>query len=192
MWSHLKRRAREWAACFGASSWVTNLVQWGVTLPLKVKPTPYRAVQRSLDPRHQEAISLEVERMIRLGAVKPTRPRSDAIVSSIFCVSKKGTSKLWPCLDLRPLNRFLEPPRFRLEGLPVVRELITKGDWTCSIDLSNAYWHVPLSCRVKRWFHFCWLGKTYQFDVLPFGVSIAPDSGKSRGPANLKPPIVCA
>ena len=174
MRSRLKRRAREWAARFGASSWVTNLVRRGVTLPLKERPTPYRAVQRSLDPLHREAISREVGRMVRLGAIQPTRPRSDAIVSSIFCVSKKGTSKLRPCLDLRPLNRFLEPPRFRLEGLPVVRELIAKGDWTCSIDLSNAYWHVPLSRRVKRWFHFNWLGRTYQFDVLPFGVSIAP------------------
>ena len=99
MRSRLKCRAREWESRFGPSSRVAKLVRRGVSLPLKVNPTPYRAVQRSLQPDHREAISVEVQRMLDLGAVRLARPRSDAIVSSIFCVSKKGTSKLRPCLD---------------------------------------------------------------------------------------------
>ena len=169
MRSHLKCRVREWESCFGASSWVAKLVRRGVSIPLKVRPTPYRAIQRLLCPDHQEVISVEVQRMLQLGSIRLARARLDAIVSSIFCVSKKGTSKLRLCLDLRLLNRFLEPPRFKLEGLQVVCSLLAKGDWTCSIDLRNAYWHVPLSRRIKRFFQFRWLGKTYQFDVLPFG-----------------------
>ena len=62
MHSRLKRRAREWESRFGASSWVAKLVRRGVSLPLKVNPTPYRAVQRPLRPDHQEAISVEVQR----------------------------------------------------------------------------------------------------------------------------------
>ena len=174
MRSRLKRRVREWVARFGASSWATKLVRRGVVLPLRERPSPYRAIQRPLGVDQRLAISSEIAQMLKVGAIRRTSPRPDSIVSSIFCVNKKGTDKLWPCLDLHSLNRFLDPPRFRLDGLLVVRKLIQQGDWTCSIDLSSAYWHIPLSRKVKRYFHFQWEGSTYQFDVLPFGVSVAP------------------
>ena len=74
----LKRRVRGWAARFGATSWATNLVRRGVSLPLKVKPTPYRATQRSLSAEHEAAISTEISRMLQLGAIRLARPRSDA------------------------------------------------------------------------------------------------------------------
>lgn len=112
--------------------------------------------------------------MLSKGVIHLARPRARAIVSHIFCVAKRGTDKLRPCLDLRPLNQFLVPPKFRLEGLPVLRELVQQGDYCCSVDLSNAYWHIPLSGKVKRWFRFEWEGRTFEFDVLPFGVSVAP------------------
>ena len=112
--------------------------------------------------------------MLKRGVICHARPRRDLIVSSIFCVTKKGTDKLRPCLDLRPLNRFLDPPKFWLNGLLVVRKLLRPGDWTCSLNLSSAYWHVPLARKVKRYFHFSWKGVEYRFDVLPFGVSVVP------------------
>ena len=112
--------------------------------------------------------------MLSKGVIHLARPWSRAIVSHIFCVAKRGTDKLRPCLGLRPLNQFLVPPKFRLEGLPVLRELVQQEDYCCSVDLSNAYWHIPLSRKVKRWFRFKWEGWTFEFDVLPFGVSVAP------------------
>ena len=170
----LRQRLKVWESTFGRNSWVARLVRKGVTLPFTMTPTPYRCFREVTDVAQREVISTEVSEMVRRGVIRRARPRAREIVSRIFCVAKKGTNKLQPCLDLRPLNRFLDPPRFRLEGLPVLRQLVQHQDFCCSIDLSSAYWHVPLARGVKRWFRFAWEGRTYEFDVLPFGVSIAP------------------
>ena len=173
MRSCLKRRVCEWTAHFGASAWATKLVHQGVILPFREKPSPYRVVQRPLGEDQKLAISSEVVQMLKVGTIRQASCQPNSIVSSIFCINKKGTDKLRPCLDLHSLNWFLDPPRFHLDRLLVVHKLIWQGDWTCSIDLSSAYWHIPLSRKVKRYFHFQCKGSTYQFDVLLFGVSVA-------------------
>ena len=145
MRARLKRRVKEWCAHFGASSWAARVVRRGVSLLFHSAPTPYRCVQRRLGEPQDRAISDEIATMLECGVICRARPCKDSIISLTFCVIKKGTDKLRPCLDLRPLNRFLDPPKFWLDGLPVVRKLLRPGDWTCSLDLSSAYWHVPLA-----------------------------------------------
>ena len=55
-----------------------------------------------------------------------------------------------------------------------VQQLIQHGDYTFSIDLQDAYLHIPI---VKHHHHFlCFVGYNvpYQWKVLPFGLATAP------------------
>ena len=42
------------------------------------------------------------------------------------------------------------------------------------IDLSNAYWTVPIHFQDRKWMKFHWGGKLYQFLVRPFGLGPVP------------------
>lgn len=48
------------------------------------------------------------------------------------------------------------------------------GDWVFSIDLSDAYLHIPIHLESRKFLRFAIEGKIYQFRALPFGISVAP------------------
>ena len=49
-----------------------------------------------------------------------------------------------------------------------------QGDWACSIDLTDAYFHIPIHQTFRKYLRFAVLGEVYQFTSLPFGLVIAP------------------
>ena len=55
-----------------------------------------------------------------------------------------------------------------------VREGICQGDWATSLDLQDAYFHVLVHPKDRRFLRFSWKGSAYEFNVLPFGLSLAP------------------
>ena len=55
-----------------------------------------------------------------------------------------------------------------------VRATLQTGMWTSSIDLKDAYFHVPIHPRFRKYLRFQVLGKVYQFKALPFGLNTAP------------------
>jgi hypothetical protein len=72
------------------------------------------------------------------------------------------------------LNLHTAPKHFKLEGMPVVRDSLQEGDWMCTVDLSDAFLHVPLHPEHQRFFQFRWKGRLYQYRCCPFGWSRSP------------------
>jgi hypothetical protein len=52
-----------------------------------------------------------------------------------------------------------------------IRSAIRLGDWAASIDLKDAYFHVPIAGDARKCLRFGWKGRLVQFCVLPFGLS---------------------
>jgi len=63
--------------------------------------------------------------------------------SRIFLVPKKN-GKLRPVIDLKRLNSHLIIPSFRMETIQSVWDALIPGSFTFSLDLSDAYFHVPI------------------------------------------------
>ena len=61
-----------------------------------------------------------------------------------------------------------------MDSLSRVINLVKKGDWAISLDLKDAYMHIPIFPSHKRFLRFCIKGKCYQFTCLCFGPTIAP------------------
>ena len=55
-----------------------------------------------------------------------------------------------------------------------VWQLIQHGDYAFSIDLQDAYLHVPIVKHHLCFLHFVWHNVPYQWKVLPFGLATAP------------------
>ncbi|VDI49374.1 Hypothetical predicted protein [Mytilus galloprovincialis] len=61
-----------------------------------------------------------------------------------------------------------------MDSLNSVLNLVQKGDWAISLDLKDAYFHIPIHETHKKYLRFCVNNQCYQFRVLCFGPTSAP------------------
>ncbi|KAI2648570.1 Gag-Pol polyprotein [Labeo rohita] len=113
-----------------------------------------------------------------------TSKQPTGFYSKYFLVPKKDGG-LRPILDLRQLNRFIKVLPFKM--LTTTQE---PGEWFTSIDLKDAYFHVPICRDHHPFLRFAFQDRVFQFKVLPFGLSLSPrvfarSSYKGHGNGNL-------
>ena len=108
------------------------------------------------------------------GAIeRVTNVKSLGFYSRLFLVPKK-TGDLQPVIDLSTLNRHMVVPHFKMETQGSIRSAIRSQDWTISIDIHDAYLHVPMHPAVRKYLCFVVNKKVYQFTCLPFGLATSP------------------
>ena len=61
-----------------------------------------------------------------------------------------------------------------METFKSVRQSIMINDWAVSIDLTDAYFHVPIHPRSRKYLRFIYEHQVFQFMTLPFGMSLSP------------------
>ena len=62
---------------------------------------------------------------------------------------------------------------FQEETFKFVRQSIMANDWAVSIDLTDAYLHVPIHPRSRKYLWFVYEHQVFQFTALPFGMSLS-------------------
>ena len=92
--------------------------------------------------------------------------------SRLFLVPKPG-NRWRPVIDLSSLKKFLAVPKFKMETPELIRASLRKGEWVTSIDLTDAYLHVPIHTLSQKYLRSCHKGIIYQFTSLPFGLATA-------------------
>jgi hypothetical protein len=118
-------------------------------------------------------IDAEVAALHEKGAIEevPLAPPPPSVISNIFLVWKKNGG-MRPIINLKRLNAaHLDTPHFRMETPQDVCHAIRAGDWAVSIDLRDAYFHIPIYPEDRKYLRFGWRGRLFQFCVLPFGLS---------------------
>ncbi len=126
------------------------------------------------DPIKRDLLNQEIESILGKRAIEEVRDLSSpGFYSRLFLVPKKN-GKLRPVLDLSALNTYMLVEHFKMETARSIRGTIQQGDWAVSIDLRDAYLHVPMRPSSRKYLRFRWQDKAYQFTVLPFGISTAP------------------
>ncbi len=80
-----------------------------------------------------------------------------------------------PVIHLRSLNRHTNAPSFVMHTTSSVLDTVKPGDWAFTVDLKDAYLHVPIHPRSQHLLRFAWSSQeVYQFRALPFGLNTAP------------------
>ena len=77
-------------------------------------------------------------------------------------------------LNLKQFNCCWHIPSFKVPTIRHVWQLIQHGDYTFSIDLQDAYLHIPIVNHHHHFLFFVWHNMAYQWKVLPFGLTKAP------------------
>ena len=115
-----------------------------------------------------------VDALLMKGAIeRVTNMKSLGFYSRLFLVPKK-TGDLRPVIDLSTLNRHMVVPHFKMEMQGSVRSAIRSQEWTVSIDIRDAYLHVPMHQAVRKYLRFVVNKKVYWFTCLPFGLATSP------------------
>ncbi|MES9880852.1 MAG: reverse transcriptase domain-containing protein [Sedimenticola sp.] len=161
-------------------TWTLSVVRSGFNIQFRVPPKlirhpPKYLLQKQTDIERRLLLAEEVSAMLAKNAIEPVTPRHSTrgFFSRLFLVRKK-TGGWRPVIDLSRLNRFIVTPHFKMETLDTVRLLLNKGDWASSLDLRDAYFHVPIHPRSRKYLRFVFQGVVYQFRALPFGLAPAP------------------
>ena len=70
--------------------------------------------------------------------------------SQLFLVPKKN-GKLCPVIDLSLLNLYIKKQPFKMETVKSIWQSILVNDWAVSIDLTDAYLHIPIHSQSRKY-----------------------------------------
>ena len=82
----------------------------------------------------------------------PVQDRFQGCYSNLFIVPKKGG--VCPVLDLRALNCFVKVQGFRMASICSVVTTLQPGDFLASLDIRDAYLHVPICTKHQKLLRF--------------------------------------
>ena len=147
----------------------------GVRIPWKRRPTPKVLPQKSLSAQECVQMDEEVERMLAQGAIRDTTHRKhELVLSSVYTISKKGSTKRRPITNLRWVNTHIHTAHFKMTTVREVKAAIRQGDFMAKVDLADCFWGVPVHKDDQPALSFQWKGRCYSYQVLPFGLSVSP------------------
>ena len=157
--------------------YVLHLLQHGLHLSfesqplLTTSPVPFPLPEAHSKREHLRA---EIISKLEKGAIEIVVNKSSLGFYSLLFVIPKKNGKLRLVIDLRSLNHHLRKENFYVETPANLRHSIQKGDWVISLDLTDAYLHVPIHPSSRKFLRFCYQDEVFQFRVLPFGLSVNP------------------
>ena len=135
----------------------------GKTPPLSSVPIPFDSLKvESVQSLLREAVDVS----LRKGAIEPLEDdRSPGFYSHLFLIPQKdGGNQL--VINLLYHNQFLQVDHFKMETSASIMAAICQNDWATLIDLRDAYSHIPMAKRSKKYLCFVVNSKVYQFHVL--------------------------
>lgn len=87
-------------------------------------------------------------------------------LSLIFVIPMRS-GKLWIILNIKIINTFNPLVHFQMETLASILPMIERTDWATSLDLREAYFHIPISIPARG---ISWdsLSRARLSDFVPF------------------------
>ena len=175
--SRLHHFWKNWQA-MGADGWVVRVLRCGYTLPFGVDHPPLTTVPSFQDTyrvgseRHT-ALLQQVTALLQKQAIELVSVPGPSFYSRLF-VTPKRSGEWRPIIDLSRLNKFLVVPHFKMETQHSIVAAMKIGAWSTSLDLQDAFLHVPIAEQDRKYLRFCIGQNTYQFRSMPFGLATAP------------------
>ena len=158
----------------GSNPRVVSLLRDGYSLPFRERPHLSRfplIVSKYASPSKSKALvealwSLRQKRVVERVVVK-------AFYNRLFLVPKPNGQ--WrPILDLSQLNLYLSTGTFKMETPETIRLSLQQGEWVTSLDFSDAYFHILIAQRSRKYLRFHMNKVSYHFTSLHFGLATAP------------------
>ena len=137
---------------FTDNKWVFSIVRL-FRIPFQTKP-PLSSVPIKMSQSSSPLLREEIEVLLQKRAVERVQdPGIPGFYFRIVLVPKKN-GKLRPITDLSLLNWYVKKQAFKMETVKSVRKSMLNNDWAVSIDLTDAYLHIPIYPRTRKYLRF--------------------------------------
>ena len=142
--------------------WAFNVVKKGLSWRwLKIPPKSV-----SCPPQKSNSLIRQyIQEMLDKGVIQKTK--RFIFRGRLFSVPKKDTLKRRMILDVSKINKFIVCPKFKMISIQQVRQVVQKGNFVTSIDLKDAYWHIPIMKSFQKFLAFEVDGSKFVFQNLP-------------------------
>ncbi|GAB1865875.1 Reverse ribonuclease integrase [Camponotus japonicus] len=148
----------------GATSLTEHKIDVGGHAPVKQRYYP-------VSPKIQEAIYAEVDKMLAAGIIEPSKSEW----SSPIVMIKKPNGSYRFCLDFRKLNSVSKKDAYPLPYMNAILDKLRSASYISTIDLSQAYFQIPLERNSRELTAFTVPGKgLFHFTRMPYGLTGAP------------------
>lgn len=165
----------QWEASI-SDAWVLNTISLGLSLEFtSLPPSRFIPCPISQDKLKRDLVSAAIDHLFQIAAIErvPLSQQGQGFYSRLFVV-KKSSGGWRAILDLKSLNLHIKYRRFKMQSLSSILESVRPSDFLSSIDLMEAYLHVPILPAHRQFLRFAFRGFHYQYRALPFGLSSAP------------------
>ena len=168
--------------------WLDRTLRRGYALQFARKPPSFCGVLKTRLRSSAAVIQEEITSLLQRGAVVEVAPEQarKGFYSPYFLVPKKSGG-MRPILDLRVLNAAIVQRPFRMLTVKQLLECVRPGDWMTSVDLKDAYFHIPIVPEHRKFLRFAVGESCYEYQRLPFGYSLAPRTFSKCVEAALEP-----
>ena len=158
-------------------SQIYHNVRAGVRWKFKEHPTLSTTPIFQQSRADQKELLVEAaQQLLDKGAVEvlsKEQQNTPGFYSHLF-LRPKPTGEYRPIIDLSRLNNHIVCPHFKMETVQSIRQSLQPGEWCTQIDIKDAYLHIPVQHRFRKYLRFTVEGVVYQFKTLPFGLNVAP------------------
>lgn len=161
----------------GLTSKIVHTIDTGNEKPFKLR-------QYNMSPYLMEILNKELDKMLKLGVVEPSR---GAYNSPVLLVRKTNGEYRF-CFDGRKLNSVTKPDCYPLPRVDRILNLLRDAKFISSVDLRSSFWQIPLDPASREKTSFSIPGRgLFQFKVLPFGLCNAAQTQQRLMDAILGP-----
>ena len=172
----LKQFVQQWSE-MGVSPYILEVLGEGYRIPFKKLPEMvYHPCMesKSANPQTEERLEEQFQDLIEKQVIEEVpEPYGQSYFSIIFMVPKSN-GKWRPIIDLKRLNKYIDGPHFKMDDVQKVWDSLIPDQYAFSLDLKDAYLHVPVHRKSRKYLRVWRKGVVYQFRALPFGLCTAP------------------
>ena len=179
-----------WKRLRGVPPWVLRTIEHGHEIRFSGIPPPPTGVIATeiLAEDKAQVLLTEISEMLSKNAIRVVERGAEGMgyYSPYFVIPKK-TGGMRPILNLKQFNKWVRREEFHMLKVPQLLSMVRKNDHFTSVDLKDAYFHIPIAERHRKYLRFSFQGVNYEYTVLPFGYSLAPRTFSACVKAALSP-----
>lgn len=135
---------------------ILNVLKNGVKIDFHSPPPPFKLAPLLVDNADIDFAVADLAKGDSLGAYQPLLPGGEQFLSRSRIDTRPGSGKQRVVHNYRRINDYTVKRTCRYESVKDLSHLLRAGDWLLSLDVSGAFWHIPLHIETAHYlsFHF--------------------------------------
>ena len=126
-----------------------------------------------MSSKKRKVLRKEIKDLLSQDVIEIAPANTPLFENYIFSMVKPS-GKIRVIFDMKQLNTHIKLPKLKMFTFDKSYQSLLKNNFACRIDLSNAFWHIGVNCKFRKYLAFAFDNKAYCWKAMPFGLRTAP------------------